>query len=93
MVWRIKDRSDGVPIKWLSSDDHLHLSCCAANSHWGAVGTSDGAFLTYSAYRIAGNFHGAKYSRLNTGPRIFYPQMKKRPCLPLPAVVPAATTN
>ncbi|XP_064392311.1 F-box/WD repeat-containing protein 8-like isoform X2 [Halichondria panicea] len=41
MVWRIMDRSDGVPIKWLSSD-HLQLSCCAANSHWGAVGTSDG---------------------------------------------------
>ncbi len=70
MVWRIKDRSDGVPIKWLSSDDHLHLSCCAANSHWGAVGTSDGVFLTYSAYRIAVNFHGAKYSRLNTGPQM-----------------------
>ncbi len=44
-------------------------------------------------YRIAGNFRGAKhswFSWLNTGPRIFYPRMK-RP-YPLPAVQ-AATTN
>ncbi len=42
---------------------------------------------------IAGDFRGAKYSWfswLNTGPRIFYPRMK-RPNLPLPAVQAATT--
>ncbi len=45
-------------------------------------------------YRIAGNFRGAKFSWLNTGPRIFYPRMKRpyHSYLPLPAVQ-AATTN
>ncbi len=85
------------------SDSILHLYTnrnCTAVTHnlyhgWLRVYwiCTQGVHRTAQEYRIAGNFRGAKYSRLNTGPRIFYPRTK-RPYLhvPLPAVQ-AATTN